>query len=50
MLNEVPNNNEFKRVVNILLNEAPNRKNPTRVGNNVRITAVGSQQFSMAVT
>ena len=48
MLNEVPNNNDVKRVANIVLNEAPNRNVATHVGNNVRLTAVGAQQFSMA--
>ena len=48
MLNEVPNNNDVKRVVNIVLNEAPNSNDATRVGNNVHLTAVGAQQFSMA--
>ena len=47
MLNEAPNNNDVTRVVNIILNEAPNINNATRVGNNVRLTAMGAQQFSM---
>ena len=50
MFNEVPNNNDVKRVANIVLNEAPNNNDATRVGNNVRLTAVGTQQFLMAVT
>ena len=47
MLNEVPNNNDVKRVANIALNEALNRNDATRVGNNVRLTVVGAQQFLM---
>ena len=39
---------DVKRVANILLNEAPNSNDATRVGNNVRLTAMGEQQFSMA--
>ena len=35
MLNEVPNNNDVKHVVNIILNEAPNSNDATRLGNNV---------------
>ena len=48
MLNGAPNNNDVKRVANIVLNEAPNSNEATRVGNNVRLTAVGAQQFLMA--
>ena len=40
MLNEVPNNNDVKYVVNIVLNEAPNSNDTTCIGNNVRLTAV----------
>ena len=47
MLNEVPNNNDVKRVANIVLNKAPNSNDITRVGNNVRLIAVGALQFSM---
>ena len=50
MLNEVPHNNDVKRVANIVLNEAPNSNDATRIGNNVRFTAVGAQKFLMAVT
>ena len=50
MLNEVPNNYDVKRVANIVLNEAPNSNDATCVGNNVRLTTVGTQQFLMAVT
>ena len=48
MLNEAPNNSDVKYVANIVLNEAPNCNGATRVGNNVRLTAVGAQQFLMA--
>ena len=47
---KVPNNNDIKRVANIVLNEAPNTNDATRVGHNVHLTAVGAQQFLMAVT
>ena len=49
MLNEVPNNNDVKRVATNVFNEAPNSNDTTRVGINVRVTAVGAQQFSMAI-
>ena len=48
MLNEAPNNNDMKRVANIVLNEAFNSNDTTHVGNNVRLTAMGAQQFLMA--
>ena len=48
MLNEAPNNNDVKRVANNVFNEAPHSNDATRVGINVRLTAVGTQQFSMA--
>ena len=48
MLNEAPNNNDFKRVANNVFNEAPNSNDATRVGINVHLTAVGAQQLSMA--
>ena len=48
MLNEVPNNNDVKRVANNVFNEAPNSNDATSVGINVRLTAVGAQQLSMA--
>ena len=47
MLNEVPNNNDVKRVANIMLNKAPNSNDAMRVGNNMHLTAVGTQQFSI---
>ena len=48
MLNEAPNNHDIKRIVNNVLNEAPNSNDTMRVGIDVRLTAVGAQQFSMA--
>ena len=48
MLNEAPNNNDGKRVANNVFNEAPNSNDATHVGINVRLTAVGAQQLSMA--
>ena len=48
MLNKVPNNIDVKPVANIVLNEAPNSNDATRVGNNVRLTAMGARQFLMA--
>ena len=47
MLNEAPNNNDVKCIVKIMLNDAPNSNDSMRVGNNVHLTAVGTQQFSM---
>ena len=49
MLNKAPNNSDVKHLANIMLNEAPNCNGATRVGSNVRLTAVGAQQFLMAV-
>ena len=48
VLNEVPNNSDVTRVANIMLNEAPNSNDTTCVKNNVCLTAMGIQQFSMA--
>ena len=48
MLNETPNNNDVMRVENMVLNEAPNSNDATCVSNNVRLTTMGTQQFSMA--
>ena len=46
-MNEVPNNNDIKSIANIVLNKAPNSNDTMDVGNNVHLTAVGVQQFSM---
>ena len=48
MLNKAPNNNDVKRIVDNVFNEAPNSNDATCVGINVRLTAVGAQQLSMA--
>ena len=48
MLNEASNNNDVKHVANSMFNEAPNSNDATHVGINVRLTAVGTQQFSKA--
>ena len=45
MLNEAPNNNDVKRVGNIVLNKAPNSNDATPIGNNVRLTAVGCNEI-----
>ena len=45
MLTKAPNNNDVKRVANIVLNEAPNCNDATCVENNVRLSAVAAQQF-----
>ena len=47
MLNEAPNNNDITHIANIVLNEAPYSNDATCIGNNVHLTAVGAQQFSM---
>ena len=48
MLNEAPNNNDVTHVANVMLNEAPNSNDTMHVENNMHITAMGTQQFSMA--
>ena len=45
MLNEAPNNSDVTHVANIVLNEAPNSNDATCLGNNMRLTAMGAQQF-----
>ena len=47
MLNEVPNNNDDTHVEN-MVNKAPNSNDATCVANNVCLTTMGAQQFSMA--
>ena len=47
MLNEAPSNNDIMRIVNTVLNEAPNSNDAMHVGKNVRLTAMGPQQFSV---
>ena len=48
MLNKVFNNNDVTRVENMVLNEAPNSNDAMRAVNNVHLTTIGTQQFSMA--
>ena len=48
MLKKAPINNDVKCLANIVLNEARNSNDAMHIGNNVRLTAVGTQQFSVA--
>ena len=48
MLNEAPYNNDVTHVANIVLNEERNSIDAMHLGNNVHLTAIGAQQFSMA--
>ena len=48
MLNEVLNNKDIMHTVNIMLNKASNSNDGTHVANNVCLTIMGAQQFSMA--
>ena len=48
MLNEVPNNNDVTCVANTVLYKVPNSNDAMHVVYNVRLTAMGTQQFSMA--
>ena len=50
VLNKAPNNIDITHVANIVLNEPPNSNDTTCVGNNMRLTAMGTQQFSMVTT
>ena len=43
MLNEAPNNNDIKRVANIVLDEAPNSSDATHRGINVCLTATAEE-------
>ena len=47
MLNEAPNNNDFMCVANIELNNVPNGNDTMRIVNNMSLTTMGTQQFSM---
>ena len=47
MLSEVPNNNDIMHVENIVLNETPNSNDARFAVNNVCLTTMGAQQFSM---
>ena len=44
----MPNNNDVTCVENMVLNEAPNSNDATRVVNNMHLTTMGAQQFSIA--
>ena len=48
MLNEVPNNNEVVGVANIMLNEVSKNNDAMHVLNNVLLTTMSTQQFSVA--
>ena len=48
MLKEAPNHNDITQVANIMLNEVPNSNDAMHLGNNVCLTALCAQQFSMA--
>ena len=48
MLKEAPNNNDVVCIANISLKEAPNSNDIIRVANNVHLTTMGMQQFSLA--
>ena len=48
MLNEVHINNDITRIANIVLNKASNSNDATHIRNKVHLTAVGTQQFSLA--
>ena len=47
MPKEAPNNNDSMLVANVL-NDAPKRNDATGITNNVRLTTMGTIQFSMA--
>ena len=50
MLNEAPNNNDVTRIANIVLNKEPSSNDTTCIAkrNNVHLTIMGTQKFSMA--
>ena len=47
-MNGTPNNQNVMHVANVMLNEVPNSNDAIYVANNVCLSAVGTQQFSMA--
>ena len=47
MLNKARNNNDVMCIANIMLNEVPDSNDTTHVANNVHLTTMGAQQFSM---
>ena len=48
MLNKVPNNSDISHVANIVQNEVSNSNDDMREANNLHLTTIGTQQFSMA--
>ena len=50
MLNEVPNNNDVMRIENMVLNKVPNGNDAMCVVNNVCLTTMGAQQFSLVAS
>ena len=48
VLNKAPNSNDITCAANIVLNEVPNSNDTTRIANNVCLTTMCAQQFSMA--
>ena len=47
MLNEAPNNNDITYIAIIVLSKEPNSNDSTSIANNVCLTTMGVQQFSM---
>ena len=47
MLNEVPNNNDVMHIENMVLNKVAKGNDAMCVVNNVCLTTIGAQQFSM---
>ena len=47
MLNEAHNNNDIMHIRNFMLNEVPNSNEAMSVANNVCLTTMGAQQFSI---
>ena len=48
MFNEAPDNNNIMRIANTVLNDVPNSNDATHKANDVRLTTMGAQQFTMA--
>ena len=48
MFNKALNSNNITCIENMVLNEAPNGNDTTHVANNVCLTTMEAQQFSMA--
>ena len=49
MLNEVPDNTDITCVTNIILNEVPNSTDVMCIANDMCLTTMGAQQFSMMI-